>query len=518
MSGVNRRWATAALAAAIWLWAAGALAAWRVAETAHFRVYSEERPDAVAAAARKLELYRALLDMSFPRMPGAPAEDKLDVFILSPSEMRRGLRMSDSVVGFYKAGSAGIAAFSARVGGGPEADDILLHEYAHHFLLSRLPFAFPAWYVEGFAEYFAPTQFKDDAIEVGRMSRWRQMELTYAQWVPLEKLLTAQGDAARRLPSSAVYAQGWLFVHYCLRNDQRSAALAEFLFAVGTGADPRTAFEAAFKTDLRSADRALLAYARGQGREFTYSRLRPDLLKPPAPATITELSAGHGDVLIDEAKLRLGLGTAQGRATMRARIAEAARRNPDDPYVQRAQVLAELRAGDAATALAMARAQAAARPDDWRLRQMEGEALIVLALRPGADRATRFAEARRALGEANRLAPEQPAVLFAYAWTRLHEPAPPSDNILEMLFLARTLAPQVPTYVLAASHALMRRGRHEIAERLLGPLAFAPHDSCDARLAARLLEQAQARRTPSDGAAILAPDCAADGEAGPPQS
>ena len=39
---------------------------------------------------------------------------------------------------------------------------VLLHEYAHHFMISNSPFALPAWYSEGGAEFFGATRFNED--------------------------------------------------------------------------------------------------------------------------------------------------------------------------------------------------------------------------------------------------------------------------------------------------------------------------------------------------------------------
>ena len=37
---------------------------------------------------------------------------------------------------------------------------VLFHEYAHHFMLQYAPAAYPAWYVEGFAEVVSTASFE----------------------------------------------------------------------------------------------------------------------------------------------------------------------------------------------------------------------------------------------------------------------------------------------------------------------------------------------------------------------
>ena len=48
---------------------------------------------------------------------------------------------------------------------------VLFHEYAHHFMLHHFPAAYPAWYVEGFAEFFSVVAFpQDGSIEYGKIA------------------------------------------------------------------------------------------------------------------------------------------------------------------------------------------------------------------------------------------------------------------------------------------------------------------------------------------------------------
>ena len=56
--------------------------------------------------------------------------------------------VGETVAGFYAARDEDIFAVALRGGMG---DDVLLHEYAHHFMMQNFASTYPAWFVEGFA-------------------------------------------------------------------------------------------------------------------------------------------------------------------------------------------------------------------------------------------------------------------------------------------------------------------------------------------------------------------------------
>ncbi|MEY2882899.1 MAG: hypothetical protein RL490_623, partial [Pseudomonadota bacterium] len=164
-----------------------AAAAWRMAETAHFRLYGEVSEGSLRERARLLEDFNLLLRRL--TNGGAEAEDapKLDIFLVDDAgdAMPFG-KVAAQVGGFYAASAGRIAAFSET---GDNGQFILLHEYVHHFMLSRTRLSYPAWYVEGFAEYFSTAKFTSRDIEVGGVSTGRAMQLARGTWLPLTRLL-----------------------------------------------------------------------------------------------------------------------------------------------------------------------------------------------------------------------------------------------------------------------------------------------------------------------------------------
>ena len=74
---------------------------------------------------------------------------------------------------------------------------VLLHEYAHHFLISSSSFALPRWLSEGQAEFFASASFeRDGTVGLGRPAFHRAGELFYGTDVKAVDLL----DPELRVP------------------------------------------------------------------------------------------------------------------------------------------------------------------------------------------------------------------------------------------------------------------------------------------------------------------------------
>lgn len=59
----------------------------------------------------------------------------------------------------------------------------LLHEYVLHFMFQDTRAAYPAWYVEGFAEYLSTATFAEGAMSVGTPDKGRACTLGLAGWL-----------------------------------------------------------------------------------------------------------------------------------------------------------------------------------------------------------------------------------------------------------------------------------------------------------------------------------------------
>jgi tetratricopeptide (TPR) repeat protein len=481
-------WGIAALLA----WAAPAQARWLEAETPHFTVYSDGTEAKLREFARLLEDYDALLRL----LTGTPAEaapTRLRVYLVrGPGALREVRDVPSTVAGMYVAAPGGSAAFAIRrdSGGefGIEGEDVVLHEYAHHFMTQHYPYAYPAWYVEGFAEYLMTADFSPTRIEIGRFAPNRGIWLAQRQWISAEDLLTKRVGELRGDDRAMFYAQAWLAVHYINRTPGKLAALRAYLKALGAGTPAPEAFRAGFGTDFAGFQRELRRYAGGR---MTYTAFDRAAAAAAAPLTLRALPPAADDLLLPLASLRAGVGE-RWKAERLAQVRRDAARHPGDAFAERVLALAEAQLGDPAAAIGVADRLLARDPADPEALLAKATALAGQA-RDAADPRAALAQARQHFVRANKAAPNQVPILYGYALAQL-QGGRPNRNILDVLLLCRRLAPQVTEIGLLTAHVAMTQGEFEAAENILRPIAYNPHGSELAAAAMRMIEAARQRR------------------------
>lgn len=165
------------IAAAVMLLTSTAAAAeWREATTKHFIVYSEASEKSVREAAVKLEKFDYVL-RALSGVKPVVRPVKLKVYLMdSVAGVARAMPFGGSSVGGYYStspqgpfavGVAGIVSGSPTTG-----QQVLFHEYAHHFMFQNFPATYPSWYSEGFAEYYGNTRIlANDVVEIGHPQR-----------------------------------------------------------------------------------------------------------------------------------------------------------------------------------------------------------------------------------------------------------------------------------------------------------------------------------------------------------
>lgn len=477
-------------------YASPAEAAWRRAESPHFIVYSEESEPRLRERILLLEDYDRLL-RTLTTVSGEAAPVKLHVYVVRGSDDLQKVRpgLGRIVGGFYTATPYGIAAFvddRASMGGRRSENEILFHEYAHHFMMQYAPTAYPAWYIEGFAEYYMTARFSERSIEFGNFSEARAYQLDPAEWLPMERVLfgtTGMGERQR----SYFYAQSWLIVHYFFSTPERQAAIRRYLAALAGGGEPAEAFRTATgltPAGLRDELRRYIA-----GRRITYHRIERSSTDAPPPVTVATLPRSADDLLLYEAALKVGPGEDY-QPTLLQRIRSAAVRHPADPYGRRVLAHAELLIGDPAAADRLLDPLLAAAPQDAELMYLKGMRHLVAAQKE--DWEGQAHEARRWFARAHRADANHFQTLYRYAETLQRSRDYTSENTRNVLLLAYELAPQVAEVGMNAALLLMRRGEFDPAARLLRPLAAAAHNEELAGAARELLRQAEARERPGD--------------------
>lgn len=487
--------------------ASAAQARWLRAETPHFVLYSDGPEANLRYFAADLEDFDALLRSAHGLDPAGRPARKLDIYLVAGhDDLTRVMSgASKSIAGVYRANLGDIYAVALRgERGSGDGQRFLFHEYVHHFMLQNFQASYPAWLIEGYAEYFGATRITSTMIEVGVSQEGRARTLANRPWLPLRQIAGFAPPAATGQDGKDVramfYAQSWLLTHYMVSDPVRKARLGDYLTAIAGGADPAAALETALGMDLVAAEKMLKTYLRRMPG-IRYPRAE----RPQVDLVLTTLPPSADALLLENQRLKSGVSKVEQPEFLRL-IRERAARFPDDRLAQLTLARAEITFGDRAAgeALLTRRIEADARDVD-ALWLMALSRLFAGSADPSR-RAALYAEAGPWLGKAFAIDPNRYQILYDFAQSRSQTPGYPSDNTLTVLLRAHELAPQVAPVTLAAARALMKRGRFDAAIAMLTPLANSPHGGGLAAVAARLIAQAK------KGQAV-AVDSAADDDA-----
>ena len=442
---------------------------WLRVTTPSFDIHGRVDATTLLRLAREVEDFDQLLRTLHDVSGQAPARP-LSLYI-TPSglDVRRIRPNGPRLTGFYSAGVGEVFALLSIDGGEDRGRQVLFHEYTHHFMLRNAPAAYPAWLVEGYAEYFAPTRFTPDAVELG-VTSYRIAWLRGAVWTPFKDILGRRALTGKQEDITAFYAQSWLLTHYMMSDPARQARLARYASAVAAGGDPVALMPEAAGVPLVELERVLKRYMKAlPGRR---------LARPANAATlnleVARLSPAADALILENQRLKMGVPTPE-RAALLALIRERAARFPGDRLAELTLARAENDFGDRSKAQALLRGRIAADPSDVEALQMLGWSCMQQARAEPTAAARWLEEARDHLGAAFKLDPDNPLVLYDYALTRRGEPSYPSDNILNVLLRAQAIAPQVSAFRMGAVDGLVRRDRFEEAAVLLQPLLNNPH-------------------------------------------
>jgi hypothetical protein len=462
-----------------------ARAEWRRAESPNFVLYGNLSEGNLRTRILLLEDFDRLL-RSLTAGEEPPAAAKLHVYILAgPAELRQVRDVPPGIAGFYTGADYGVAVFID----GTEAargQNILLHEYAHHFMRQNTVNAYPAWYVEGFAEYFATVSFSERRIDIGRFDPGRARVLLEGRWLPMERLLAGGIEGLDRDGLAAFYAQSWLLVHYFYSTPERSAALARLLPALRRAA-PAEALQAATGLTPQGLTDELRRYIRGG--TIQYRQMARASAESTTPVTITMLPPSAAGMLLFAGRLRVGIDD-EAQGAFLAQIRTAAARYPDDPLAVRTLAEAEALYGDGAAADRLLDRLLAAAPNDGELLYFKGMRYRALA---NSDNPPDDADATARLwfGRARAANPNHFQTLLRLAEMRRGTEDYRSQDTIDMLLRAHQLAPQVLSITMNAASLLISRRRYDEAITLLAPVALSPHDGGAAQAARAMIGRAR---------------------------
>ena len=473
-----------------------AWAAWHEASSDHFLIYSDQKESDVREFAERLERYHDTMRFLFNRPQEKPSpSNRVTIYALDSARDVRELAGDDSkyLQGFYVPRAGGSLAVIPEVRTGrhelSQSELVLLHEYAHHFLIGSSASAYPRWLSEGFAEFYGTASFgSDGSVGVGLSSKNRAYELALAREVPIERLLDTQAYQANKSKSyDSFYGQSWALYHMLHFSPERKGQLDIYLAELARGRSEIEAANTAFG-DLQQLDGDLGRYLKQ--RKITTYKIPAEFLKT-GKISIRRMNAAEAEMMPIRIRSKRGVDEEQAAALLpKARAVGA--RYPGDPFVQAALAEAEFDAGNDPEAIAAADRAIAADPDRINAYIQKGYALARGAS-DADDRDAAWKAVRSQFVKVNRIENDNPIPLMQFYLTYREQGITPPEIAVQGLQRALELAPYDPQLRWMNANQYMADGKYAWAAATLAPLANNPHPSSLTEMAQALMEEAETK-------------------------
>ena len=478
-----------------------AQAKWLRADTNNFIIYSEGSEKSLREFAETLQRFDATLRLRF-KIAADEDSNRLTIYLVPRASDAGRLATGESgssIAGFYRPAYEGSYAVAHRenvtIKGTPQSQQVLFHEYGHHFMMRHLPGAFPAWFIEGFAEFYSTVDFtKTGQAEIGKPPYSRAYGLIAMPKIPVATLLVEQPGAMRnRQQKDVYYGRSWLLTHMFFNDSVRNGQLATYIDAINSGVDPRKAATDAFG-DLDRLDKDLNRYL---NRPLSYGTTGEPVAVTGSVA-IRALTEAEGALLPLHLE-RLSAGNDKQRiARVRGSLRELAGRYADDADVWHELAKAEWEDSSetrdrSATRGAVDKALSL-NPKHVRANVLLGWILSEeVGAKADADAAD-WNAVRKPIILANRTDPNDPMPLYSYFRTFLDQGIEPPPIAIDGLARSFTLAPENTGRRVSYAFALANRGEVDTAVRLVRIVAFDPHDDGQGETLLAQLEKMREKR------------------------
>lgn len=461
---------------------------WFEAETEHFIIKSQDSEEATRQFASELERF----DMALRTLQNLPIGQeqptratKLTVYRFGTITNIGRIAGFPGVAGFYipragdsvaftparaerRRGSLSVTNIDRNRAAETRLDEVsvLQHEYVHYFMMQHFPAAYPAWYVEGYAELLATMRFNaDGSFFIGDPPLYRSYQVMEMSQFRLEDMLDQEHKLSGR-ENFQHYGTGWLLTHYLSFNPERLAQLNAYLTAIGAGEDSLTAAQRLFG-DLRAIDRDLLRYRNGPF---------PGLIVPitnyvEPRVRMRQLNDVEVDLIREEMELRRGVTKEDATRIARA-VNTVVTANPSNPQalalLARAQLSAENldaadQAADRLIALDPTNFEGPLYKSYVALERIESD-------ENWADSAREYALAAASLDLSD------PRARIAYYYAFIEAGQEPTENAIIALEGAFDQAGSDAGFRILLGRQLLVENRLDTARQVLLPIAFRGHN------------------------------------------
>lgn len=470
------------------LWPGAARAAWHEASSEHFVVYADQSEKQIREFSERLERYHSALALAVPfNAPPPSPSNRVIVFVVENEREVRQLygEGGGNVAGFYSARPGGSFAIVPRVKTGGSKTDfsmiVLLHEYAHHYLISNVAFAMPRWMSEGAAQFFAAATFRDDgSLILAEPSLHALQMLAYGRDVPVEELLIPSG---KRLDQDGFYGKSWLLYHYLMRDTARDGQMRQYLQSLLEGRGLERAARETFG-DFDKLEQELGAYSRQ--RKMMALQASAEALKT-GEIHVRAMRAGEAEAMPWRIRSHRGVDEEEAKQVV-AGLRAVAQRHPGDPAVLAALAEAEFDAGDDHAAIAAADRALAIDPGQVNAYVQKGYALFRMA-EDADDPAEAYEAAVQPFLALNKVENDHPLPLIYYFRSQTAQGGEVPQIAKDALAQAVGLAPFDMGLRMNLAMQFVRDGDFPMARRHFLPIAYHPHGGDMANRVQTVLER-----------------------------
>jgi tetratricopeptide (TPR) repeat protein len=509
-----------------------AMAEWKVVTSERFEMYSQEKEKDIVDFVARLERFDMILAYYSGVNQQRPGKRLKVYWVRNANQVQEIVRaIGSGIQGYYVSAtpygaiavvpgetkSVGSRQAGARKQEGIDPEQVIFHEYGHHFMLQNFPVAFPGWFVEGFAEYYGYTKFEPNGnVVLGNYADVRTGEINYFGMAKLDKLL----DPKARGRIGSFYGTSWLLTHYLNFDPERRKQLTAYLADVQSGMGSVEAGNKNFSGGLAQLQKDLEKYWRR--RIFSFQTLGNIRDYDRAKIKVAPVADDQASAMIQA--IRFYSGGAEDkieRQRLRSFLTDAVKSQPQSTYLKAflADIYYEndeddLAIATAAEALAidpahhrarlvkavalMEKAQTLEGADTKRKQLTVAEAkvtppdpdgtIVVTASRNAQSRSL-WAEALKLISAANRADPDDPYPLYLYYEYLRRRGEPLTEVAVDGLTKAHVTSPQYTPFRFALAAAFSVEGDNKTAASLVKAEAFSPHGGEDRRIARALLKR-----------------------------
>ena len=476
--------------------ASSAHADWSEASSEHFIIYGDQSEKSLRLFAERLELFHATMAQVLRKAPPNPSpSSRVTIFVVSSDDEVRKLMQADNsfMKGICRPRAGATVALVPQLRHAKSKyelapETVLYHEYAHHFMYGITARAYPRWFVEGFAEFFAGVRFQSKQVDLGMPAAHRAMELVRSTHVPIRELLSMAGG--KREPNStydAFYGQSWALFRCRQFSPERAGQLGRYQALLAQGKPALEAAEGAFG-DLDELEKDVRIYWNRAsmihlsiGRDTLQIGLIDVSQLPPGPAAMMPITM----------RSKIGL-SEEDAAALLPEAQQLAAQYPEDADVLAVLAAVELAAGNDDTAIATADRALAIDPKNISAQLQKGYA-VFHKVESGALPRESWAWVRNEFAKANAIENNHPIPLIQFYRSYRVQGVKLTPNAVDGLASAMQLAPFDSSVRWMLSQQLISDKRLAEATEVLAPLAYSPHRNEFTDRALELLLDVQAR-------------------------